>query len=177
MGTWRDLADVVGLDAPKVLPIMGKEVAFPGRISAWAGGTLLAITAAAEAGATDPDEITETVGITEADAVELEAEILGDDGAAALDAAGVIGTARRHVVNTLMAWHISGEEAAREAWEAGGKAPRPNRAARRATAGRSSAGTSKGTKGSGVSRAASGASSARRTGAGTRRGSSGTGSD
>ena len=158
---FRDLTDVLGVSTPKRLPICGREVEFPSTISAWAGQLLLAIRhAAAEAAAagSPASDMTELamsgVAASEEDALRLERELLGDGGAV-LDEMGVLGDARMRVVSTLIVWHLSGIEAAEVAWE--GKAPTPNREARREV-GRASrtAGSAKAR-----SRTAAGASSAR----------------
>jgi hypothetical protein len=160
-----DLVDVLGITPAKVLPIHGQQVAFPGRVSARTGMLLLAISRAAAARGGERSDVEGAVaalGLTDADAAELEADILGPS-AAVLDDLGVIGDARQHVMGTLVAWHLGGQEAAEQAWAAGagsGKAQAPSsRATRRATAGRSSK-----TDGRAVapSRAAAGGSSAAR---------------
>lgn len=157
---FTDLQDVLGTTPAKVLPIMGREVAFPGRVSARTGMLLLSIQRDASA-AGDVDATVEALGLTEEDAAQLERDIFGD-GQAVLDELGVIGEPRQLVMGTLVAWHLGGEAAALEVWEAGvgGKAAAPsNRATRRRTAGSSSK-----TAGGGAARskAAGGASPARR---------------
>jgi hypothetical protein len=141
---FRDLTDVLGVSTPKVLPIRGRSVEFPGTISAWAGTLLLALRRAAaesiESGDVDPSDVAglvlSTGAATEMDALRLERELLGDAGDV-LDELGVMGEGRQHIIGTLTVWHLSGEEAATACWE--GKAPvQPNRAKRRTTAGRSS---------------------------------------
>jgi hypothetical protein len=159
---WTDLADLHGVTPDIKLPIHGETVHFPGRISAWAGSMLLTIRASAlEHEGEDPDEVGEQVAneidLSSGVATELERELLGD-GEQALERLGATISERQHVVNTVMAWHLYGEESAREVWEAAGKPPaRQNRAARRKTAGRSS--TASG-KGSASSRGGSGGKSA-----------------
>ena len=157
---FTDLQDVLGTTPAKVLPIMGREVAFPGRVSARTGMLLLSIQRDA-ASAGDVDATVEALGLTDADAEALEVELFGD-GRAVLDELGVIGESRQLVMGTLVAWHLGGEQAAVEVWEAGvgGKAGAPsNRATRRRTAGSSSK-----TAGGGAarSRAGAGAPTARR---------------
>lgn len=161
---FTDLQDVLGTTPAKVLPIMGRKVAFPGRVSARTGMLLLSIQrdAVAQGGESGDVEATvEALGLTDEDAEQLEVELFGD-GRAVLDELGVIGEARQLVMGTLVAWHLGGIEAAEATWEAGtgGKAPAPsNRATRRKTVGRSSktAATA-----AGRSRAGAGAPSARR---------------
>lgn len=157
---FTDLQDVLGISPAKVLPIMGRQVAFPGRVSARTGMLLLSIQRDAAA-AGDVDATIESLGLTDDDAEALEAEIFGD-ARAVLDELGVIGESRQLVMGTLVAWHLGGEQAAVQVWEAGpgGKAPAPSsRATRRRTAGSSSkmAGG-----GAARSKAAGGAPTARR---------------
>jgi hypothetical protein len=170
---FRDLTDVLGATSPKVLPIRGASVEFPGAISAWAGQMLLAIRRMAaqqvEEGGSDASTarvVLDAGLITEQDGLRLEGELLGD-GAQALDDLGVFGDGRQRVISTLMTWHLSGQEAAEVVWE--GKAPTPNRATKRRTAGSSSrtGGTARAS-----SRTGAGASSEPRKRA-TRRGTSG----
>jgi len=158
---WTDLADLHGISPDIELPVHGQVVTFPGRISAWAGSLLLTIRAATLGQEGDAQEIGERVieklNISERDVIALESELLGD-GDARLAALGVTGMERQHIVNTLTMWHMSGQEAARSVWEAGGKDPaRPNRATRRKTGGSSS---TKGGKGAAHSREGSGVKSA-----------------
>ena len=157
---FTDLQDVLGTTPAKVLPIMGRQVAFPGRVSARTGMLLLSLQRDAVANGS-VDASIEALGLTDADAEEFEVEILGES-RAVLDELGVIGEPRQLVIGTLVAWHLGGEQAAVEVWEAGvgGKAGAPsNRATRRRTAGSSSktAGT-----GAARSRAGAGAPTARR---------------
>jgi len=173
VGGFRDLTDILGTTPPRALPIGGQVVEFPGVISAWAGQMLLSIRRAAaqevEAGG-DAEQGAQAVLaadlVSDQDGLRLERELLGD-GLEVLDDLAVFGDARQRVISTLMTWHLSGQEAAEMVWE--GKGPTPNRATKRATAGRSSktAGTAKA-----QSRAVGGASSAGRKPA-VRRGTNG----
>lgn len=183
---FRDLTDVLGVTPPKTLPIHGEQVEFPARVSARTGMLLLTLQHRADAGE-DVESVVDSLGLDDAAAVELERDLLGEDGLRRLDALGVIGDARAHVVGTLIAWHMRGEAAAVATWEAGpvttaGKdAAASNRATRRKTAGRSSktagAAAARSTAGSSSARTSGGASSGRRTAKApaTRRGSSSTG--
>jgi hypothetical protein len=183
---FRDLTDVLGVTPPKTLPIHGEQVSFPARVSARTGMLLLTLQHRASAGEGVKD-VVDSLALDDDAAAELERDLLGEAGARRLDELGVIGDARAHVMGTLIAWHLGGEEAASATWEAGpvttqGKAAAAsNRATRRRTAGQSSkaAGTaaarSKGTSTSAPT--SGGASSDRRTTKATasRRGSSSTG--
>ncbi len=178
--TFRDLADVIGI-RKKELPIHGQIVSFPGTISARSGLLLQVIQqqVATIGEQADAAAVIEASGMTDEDALKLEAELLGD-GAEALDRLGVLGEARQHVVGTLATWHMSGPEAAEAVWEGKAQPSAENRATRRRTAGQSSAGNGKGGKGGTRSRAVGGAASGGKAvkGAGgrtTRRSSSGTG--
>ncbi len=162
---FEDLVDVLGITPAKVLPIAGRQVAFPGRVSARTGMLLLAIQRDAVARGGEQRDVDETVaalGLTDDDAEALEAELFGES-RAVLDELGVIGEARQLVMGTLVAWHLGGQEAAEKTWAAGaggGKAQAPsNRATRRTTAGRSSKTAG---KAAGPSRTAAGAASAGR---------------
>jgi hypothetical protein len=157
-----DLADVLGITPAKVLPIGGRQVAFPGRVSARTGMLLLSLQRDALARDGDVEATIEALGLTDEDGEELEREIFGE-AAAVLDELGVIGEARQLVMGTLVAWHLGGVEAAEKTWAAGvgGKAQTPgtsNRATRRKTAGRSS---KTAPTAAARSRAGSGASSAK----------------
>lgn len=160
---FRDLTDVLGATPAKVLPIHGKMIEFPGRVSARAGMLLLAIQRAAqeqqaELGEILPDQVVvAAVGLDGADEAGkyLEAEMLGDS-RGELDALGVVGVERDRILATLTVWHLSGQDAAEAVWE--GKDPAPK--ASKPKAGRAS----KMAGGAGVrSRAAGGASSGSRS--------------
>lgn len=152
---FRDLAEVAGVREPKVLPILGEDVAFPGTVSAEIGARMMLIYRAGQAVMASPEtaeaeiEAITANGLTQASVDEMEAALLGD-GAEALDRLQVWGAARNRVISTLTVWHIVGQEAAEAVWE--GKAPTgagpapANRAARRATGGRSSVASGKATK-------------------------------
>lgn len=122
---FRDLTDVLGVTPPKTLPICGVLVEFPATISARSGQMLLAVAASARSSAdATPDEVASRLHLTDEDGERLEAELLGD-GAQALDDLGVIGDRRQHVVQTLIAWHLRGQEAAEAVWHGAGKATAP----------------------------------------------------
>lgn len=162
---FEDLVDVLGITPAKVLPIAGQQVAFPGRVNARTGMLLLAIQRDAITrgdGQRGLEETISALGLTDADAEQLEVELFGES-RHLLDELGVIGEARQLVMGTLVAWHLGGQAAAEETWAKGagaGKAPAPsNRATRRATAGRSSKTAG---KGAAPSKAGTGAASAAR---------------
>jgi hypothetical protein len=174
---FRDLADVLGVAPDKVLPINGQDVRFPGRISARTGQLLLATNAAVEGGARTESEIVERLQLSEEDLQAVEEDLLGP-AAAVLDGLGVVGEARQHVMATLTVWHLAGQDAAENVWEAGpgavGKAP-PRGGSKR-KAGRSSpTARTRATTAAGRSRAGAGGSSARPRKATSRGGSSSTG--
>lgn len=163
---FRDLADVLDVPSPKILPINGTMVEFPGRISAASGALLILMRQKAVAGELDAAaDLADTGLITDARALELEAELLGD-GVQQLDELGVFGDGRARVVQTLMAWHMSGQEAAEAVWEGKAQAPRQvGTKSSRPRAGRGSRTAATLTAGGGAarSRAADGAASGRRT--------------
>jgi len=118
MGAFRDLDEFLVVE-PIELPIKGKVYSFPGEISARAWLLL------------QPVDLDEEVVDDEYE-VKLRQEILGgveqemvEDG---LSSAHI-----KAVFYTLIAWHLSGQETALEVWNKQGKAPAPNRAARRAS--------------------------------------------
>lgn len=117
---FADLTDVLGVTPPKVLPVRGRNVNFPGVISARAGMLLLTIQRAAASG--EPAELV-TARLSNSDAMFLEYELLGD-GAEILDNLGVMGDARQHIMTTLAVWHLSGEDAAEAAWSGKPQPPR-----------------------------------------------------
>ena len=114
---------------PNVLPIRGKDYSFPGEISARSWLRLQRLSERiqqARQGDFDPDEEV----VSDIDQAELMAEIFGgvDEQLAADDCTSA---QIKLVFYTLMAWHISGREAAETVWEARGETVAPNRAARR----------------------------------------------
>lgn len=159
--TFRDLTEVLGSE-PKVLPIRGTDVEFPGRISARTGTLLLKLQEEVEAGNDVVDDLVASGIITAEDAIEIEDDLLGD-GRRVLDEMGVVGQMRQRVVETLTAWHLGGEEAAIGVWE--GKAL--NREQRRKV-GKNSRAVGKDSARSRTGNGASSASLSRSTGSGSR---------
>lgn len=170
---FRDLQDVY-LPTPKVLPIHGEEIEFPGRISADAGMTMLAIRSAMleQVGTEGTEEEYASAALTEVTAGQvaaLEAEILGD-AAADLDRLGVFGAARQHVVSTLVAWHMAGEEVAVATWEGKARPAPPTTSARRAGSARRTAGGAGGRSMAAAQKATAARSATARSGRRTQQG-------
>ncbi len=154
---FRDLSEIVKGAEPKALPINGELVEFPANVSAKVGVMLSSVFDAVQdpdVDVADQEALNDYLGWSDEDAAEMELELLGPDGADTLSDLGVIGEARMRVIATLVFWHIAGQDVAEAVWE--GKAPAPNRATRRAAAGRSprtagGAGSRTATAGSGSS--------------------------
>lgn len=155
---FRDLQEVAGNSTPKVLPINGQRVEFPGLVSARVGTLLLAALAAgvevAEAqGSADEQAAAisaamEDQGLSEADMQLIEDEMIGTEARAQLSDLGIWGRQLNFITSTLMVWHVMGQEMAEAFWDKGpdqaaGKAPAAvaaNRETRRRKAGSSSKG-------------------------------------
>lgn len=141
----RDLSELTGIRAPKVLPLYGNDIEFPGTVNAHVGTLLILILEAAKrtAGTEDPgDPVAELLAdgrLTLADTDEIERALLGDT-ASTLTDLELSPAELQHVTTTLMIWHMIGEEAAEAFWEGKALAPpaAPNRETRRRTAGQSS---------------------------------------
>ena len=125
---FRDLDEVLGLAPPVVLPIGGREYAFPGDISARAWLVLTRLAESLRGGADD-----DVVVASDEEEAALRAELFGE-GEAAMVADGCTAAEMKAVFYTLVAWHLGGKEAAEAVWESGGdegKVPAPNRAQKR----------------------------------------------
>jgi hypothetical protein len=127
---FRDLDDFLVVK-PVVLPIRGKDYAFPGEISARSWLLLQSVAeklqqAQASGGEFDPDEQT----VSDADEADLREELLGgvDE---EMVADGLTSAHIKAVFYALIAYHLSGLEAAEAVWNAQGEAPAPSREARR----------------------------------------------
>ena len=121
---FRDLDEFLDVK-PFVLPIRGKDYAFPGEISAESWLRLHRITMQAQAGADAA-----SVVMSDEEEAGLMAELFGD----AMDeliADGCTSTEFKLIFLTLIAFHTHGEQVAELAWNARGEAPAPNREARR----------------------------------------------
>jgi len=132
---FKDLADFLVVE-PVVLPIRGKEYAFPGSVSARLWLQLnnikeqLELAGRAEAEGKDfsPDQ----EAISDESEGEMMAEMFGGvDEEMVADGCNSVELDR--VKHTLIAYHLSGGNlsAAEAVWERSGKAPASNRAARR----------------------------------------------
>jgi len=133
---FRDLDEFLEVE-PLVLPIRGKEYAFPGAISArtWLklnqlGPTInQAITAERDGEQFDPN----TEALSDEDEGELLAELCGDAMQEMVDD-GLTSVHFKAVLATLLIYHLTDREKAEAVWNAQatqGEAPAPNRKARR----------------------------------------------
>lgn len=130
---FQDLDELLG-SPKKELPVGGRLLTFPDRISAETGMVLLRISQRAK----DNPEAAQ-------DGDALVADLLDDDGWQAVQtevmgrtpeemlADGLMGDRAAHVFKTLIIWHVYGREAAEKAWSQVGNPPAPNRATRRAS--------------------------------------------
>ena len=138
---FKDLAEVLGAK-PKQLPIKGRMYSFPPRVSDSTGAKLAQMSALGRkqlraSDTTDADRKAAGIAMMEQffDGEAQDAlwdEVLGDAQQEMLDNA-VPPEWQQHVFGTLLAWHMSGEDAAVAVWEDKnpGEAPAPNRATRR----------------------------------------------
>jgi hypothetical protein len=132
---FRDLDEFLVVE-PFVLPIRGRQYAFPGAggISArtWLQMQSLSdqVMKAQRAQADGDGDALDAEALSDIDQAAIRKEIFGgleDE----LAEAGLTGAHMDAIFGTLMAFHLSGREAAEAVWNAQGKAPAPNRAARR----------------------------------------------
>jgi len=132
---FRDLDEFLVVE-PFVLPIRGREYAFPGAggISArtWLQMQALSdqVVKVQRAAADGDEQALDAEALSDVDQAAIRKEIFGgleDE----LVEAGLTGAHMDIIFGTLMAFHLSGREAAETVWNAQGKAPAPNRAARR----------------------------------------------
>lgn len=135
---FRDLAEFLTV-SPLVLPIGGKDYAFPGDVSGESWLLLERIGQKMRFGG-DPDE----VAMTSEQESALKAEMYGTtrDEMIADDCSGAQLDA---VFQTLLSYHLSDRnlEVAEAVWNAQGEAPAPNRTARRHPLKKSALGTAK----------------------------------
>jgi len=137
---FRDLDEFLTVK-PLVLPIGGKEYAFPGEISARSLLLLSSVnTKALQAQEDGADPSTEVV--SDEDEAALRDEIFGG-AEAEMIADGLTNTHIRVTFFTLIAFHMYGLESAQTFWNAQGEAPAPNRAARRHSPKKSARATAK----------------------------------
>ncbi len=128
---FRDLGDFLVVE-PVVLPIRGKEYSFPGEISARAWLRLQRLSELLQAAKQDGFVASDTA-VDDEEEADLMGEMLGgvenqmmDDGCTSQEI--------KAVFYTLIAYHLSGVEAAEVVWNSAGETPAPNRAARRSKA-------------------------------------------
>lgn len=117
--------------APKVLPIRGKDYAFPGTVSADLWLRLQRIDHRVQQ-ARDPNE----EAVSDADEIDMMKELLGDT-RDEMAADGLTSAHIKIVYWTLFAWHVYGEEVAKVVWDNQGELSAPNRATRRASSAKS----------------------------------------
>lgn len=133
---FRDLDEFLQVE-PLALPIRGKVYEFPGEVSAWAwlltqrvGERFEKARRAREAGLElDPDEEV----LSDMDEGRLRAEMFGGVEEEMI-ADGLTSEHMKRVFYALVAYHLSGREAAEAVWNGQGEAKAPNRAVRRAKA-------------------------------------------
>ena len=132
---FRDLAEFLVVK-PVVLPIRGKEYAFPGSVSARLWMQINVIKEQLELASRAEAEGREFEPNAEAMSDETEAEMMaemfgGVDSEMVADGCSSVELDR--VKHTLIAYHLSGGNltTATAVWEQSGKAPAPNREARR----------------------------------------------
>ena len=133
---FRDLDEFLVVK-PIVLPIRGRDYAFPGSVSArvWLQlqSLLEQMQGAARAQAAGEDYDPDEEALSDVDEAAMMHEMLGgvqDE----MVADGLTSAHIRAAFYTLIAWHLSGQEAAEAVWNAQGdvgKVAAPNRAARR----------------------------------------------
>jgi hypothetical protein len=132
---FKDLADFLVVE-PVVLPIRGKAYAFPGSVSArlWLQLNVIKeqLELAARAEAEGEDFEPDREAISDETEGEMMAEMFGGVDAEMV-ADGCSSAELDRVKHTLIAFHLSGGNltAAEAVWEQSGKAPAPNREARR----------------------------------------------
>lgn len=125
---FRDLDEFLTVK-PLVLPIRGKEYAFPGDLSGESWLRLQVVGDRMRGGADG------FVAVSDTDEVALRAEMFGGVDAEMI-ADGCTSAQMQAVFVTLVTYHLSGRNlaAAEAAWDAQGEAPAPNREARRSKA-------------------------------------------
>lgn len=135
---FRDLDEFLTVK-PLVLPVGGKEYAFPGDVSGESWLLLERVGQKMRFGG-DPDD----VAITSEQETALKAEMYGatrDE----MIADGCSGAQLDAVFQTLLSYHLSDRnlEVAEAVWDAQGEAPAPNRTARRHPPKKPASGTAK----------------------------------
>jgi len=135
---FRDLDEFL-VSEPIVLPIRGKEYSFPGpgdvsadlwlRLQRLSNQMQRAQESARKGEAFDPDEEV----VSDSDQEAMMDEMFGGTEQEMIDE-GLSSAHIKAVFYTLIAWHLSGEDAALAVWNSQGESPAPNRATRRASA-------------------------------------------
>ena len=130
---FRDLDELLG-SPKKQLPIRGRLLDFPDRISKDTGLLLLRVQQRAKASDGDTDPATLVADLLDDEGwTALQAEVLGRS-PEELIAEGLSGQEIAHIFQTLISWHLYGQDAAEAAWESVGNGPAPNRKTRRSKA-------------------------------------------
>lgn len=130
--SFQDLDELLG-SPKKELPIGGRLVTFPDRVSAETGVIMLRIAQIAKsdpAKALDADTIVSEL-LDDEGWARIQAEVLGGDPQTLMLEHNLTGDRLAHVFKTLMAWHLYGKEVAEKAWAEVGPPAAPNRATRR----------------------------------------------
>jgi hypothetical protein len=130
----RDLDDFLVVE-PFVLPIRGRDYAFPGEISArtWLKVQRLGpeINQAMAAKSAGEEFDADSEALSDVDQEELMVELCGDALQDMLDD-GLTSAHLKAVLVTLIAFHLVDRETAENVWNAQGEAQAPNRETRRA---------------------------------------------
>ena len=134
---FRDLNEFLIVE-PLVLPIRGKEYTFPGQISApiWLKLQSIGEQVQDAVSARDKGEDFEpdVEAISDMDQESLMAEFCGGPQTMKKIIKGLTSEEFKHVLSTLMVYHMSGSRELAEAiWNQEGELPAPNRAARRSS--------------------------------------------
>lgn len=129
--TFRDLDEFLVVK-PIVLPIHGKTYEFPGEISARLQLQLWQMNERFQKARTQEFDPGEEL-LSDASEAEIRSAMFGE-AEAQMVADDCTSTDIRTVFNTLIAYHLSGEDVAKTIWESAGEAPAPNRQERRAKA-------------------------------------------
>jgi len=122
---FRDLAEFLSAP-PFVLPIRGREYAFPGEVSARLWLRLQRLRDQMGGSNVEPDDEV----VSDDEELNLRKELFGGvDAEMAAD--GCTSTQIERVFYTLLAYHLSGRETAERVWEMPGEPAAPSRATQR----------------------------------------------
>jgi hypothetical protein len=131
--SFRDLDEFLVVE-PLVLPIRGKEYSFPGSVSARVWLQLQSMSEQMQlqqdAARRGEDYAPDNELVNDTDEAAMRAEMFGDAEQEMVDD-GLSSAHIKAVFFTLIAFHLSGREAAEVVWDAQGGSAAPNRAQRR----------------------------------------------